>query len=90
MKEVKGLPVRLALLLFTIPVFYLAALEILFNWPTGSVTAEVPGTWSAVVFFAIALVLGILGAALFACNRIRTGLGLLGVSTFLTGLGMVL
>ncbi len=90
MNQTKGLPVRLAILIFVVPFLYLSALGIMFNWPTGYGDPELPNSWLPTIFYCVALTSGLVGAVLFALNRIRSGLVLLAISTVLTVTGILL
>ncbi len=81
-RPVKGLPVRLASLIFTLPVPLVCVLGIAFNWPAdcppaGCSDPQFAGSSGATLFFAAVLLVYAAGAAAVASNRVRLGVALL-------------
>lgn len=89
MNQVRGLPVRLALLLFAIPLIGLSVLGMIFNWPTEVRDPEIAGSLSATILFATALAAALIGAILFALNRVKTGISLLALSAIVLAVGII-
>jgi hypothetical protein len=91
---VTGLPVRLALLLFSLPLIGLSVFGILFNWPhdcsLGGCGAEFTDSpfWSG--YYGLSLAVCITGAVVFALGRVKPGLALLALSTVATFAGITL
>ena len=93
-KPVNGLPVRLAGLIFTLPVLLICLLAIAFNWPAdcpagGCADPDFAGSLSATTFFGAVLAIYIIGATAVAFDRVRTGWTLLAVAAVLTAWGIL-
>ena len=94
MAEVKGLPVRIASVLFTLPLLVLSFLGILFNWPTECVgeacrDPDLAGSGGAVVLFGSALIAVIGGALAVVIRRIKAGVVLIFLSIMLLVVGII-
>jgi hypothetical protein len=88
-----GLPGRLALLLFTIPVVYACLLGIAGNWPVDCgpgrcADSDLAGSAVASGLFGVALLIYVTGAVLFAFKRIGPGLALLAIAAALAAFGL--
>lgn len=93
-KPVKGLPVRLAGLIFTLPVLLVCLLAIAFNWPAncpagGCSDPEFAGSLSATAFFCAVLAIYIIGAVAVVFDRVRTGWALLAGAAALAAWGIL-
>lgn len=93
-KPVRGLPVRVASLVFTLPVLLVCLLAIAFNWPAncsggGCRGAEFAGSAPAAAFFGLALVVYLAGASAVVLDKVRMGWALLAVAAALGAWGIL-
>lgn len=92
-RPVAGLPGRLVILLFTIPVLYACLLGVAGNWPvdcgpTKCADSDLAGSAIASGLFGVALLIYVTGAVFFAFKRIGVGLALLAIAAALAAFGL--